>query len=250
MSINLNNLPIEIINVIINFINLNDSFIASLVCKGWLNMIQNRNITDKIILYNDSFYISHNINKINETILYQIINNIITPNCLNIIAYNIINSNIFFLGKSVVQYFKLALIKQFCIINSTNIHKYSDLIFISQINAKIIINKMLKWCLLNDSYDVANFVLGFGPKVNRWAMYIIKHFVCINDNIKKSLDYLIKNNSINLPEFYREMLLLKQKSQLCHDIGKYVKYNINEDVRKHIKNNLHNYTSFVIFYVY
>jgi hypothetical protein len=121
---------------------------------------------------------------------------------------------------------------------------------INELNQKIVINKMLKWCLLNNSYAVVDYILGFGPRVNRWIMYLIKHDIDINFNIKGSLDYLIANKSINLPEFYREMLLLKDKSQLCYNIAKYIKSHISNDVRGYIKQNLNQYTSFIIFYVY
>lgn len=235
-------LPNEIINHIINLSESNDIFIISLVCKRFTNIIQINN--DKSS--NNSYYISKNY----QSITTKNINQITSQNCLNIIAHHIINQNIYVFTKITFQYLKLYLIKQFCITNNKSINKYSKLIFMTDLNPKIVMNKMLKWSLLNDSYDVANFILGFGPKINRWAMFIIKHYLSINDNIKRSLDYLIKNNAINLSEFYREMLLLKSQSELCYEMGKHIKCHISDVVRYYIKHNLHNYTSFIIYYVY
>lgn len=235
-------LPDEIINHIINLSDPNDIFLLSLVCKRFTNIIKTNN--NKSL--NNSYYISKNY----EIITTININQITSKNCLNIIAYHIINHNIFIFTKSIFKYLKLSLIKQFCITNNKSINKYSNLIFMTDLNPKIIINKMLKWSLLNDSYDVVDFILGFGPKINRWAMFIIKHYQTINDNIKRSLNYLIKNYAINLSEFYREMLLLRGQSVLCYEMGKYVKYHLDSDIRCYIKQNLHNYTSFIIYYVY
>jgi hypothetical protein len=235
-------LPDEIINHIINLSDPNDIFIISLVCKRFSNIIQKNN--NKSL--NNSYFISQNYN----IILTNHNNKITSPNCLNIIAYHIVSNNIYTLNKISFHYIKMSLIKQFCITNNKTINKYSKLIFMTDLNPKIVINKMLKWALLNDSYDVVDFILGFGPKINRWAMFIIKHYPIINDNIKRSLTYLIKNCAINLSEFYREMLLLKDRSELCHEMGEYIKYHLSDDIRYYIKQNLHNYSSFIIYYVY
>jgi len=247
-------LPAEMLNIIINYIEPNGTFDASRVCSKWKLILDNRYHTKikKIVLFNDSYYMA----SIKDFTLglcekiSQYIDNIISHNCLDVLAHNTINQNIHFTSKYIAQYFRIALIKQFCITNNANIIKYSSLIFMNEITPKIIINKMLKWCLLNNSYAITDFLLGFGPKINRWIMYLIKHNMLINNNIKKSLDYLIFNKAINMPEFYREMLLLKHKSQLCYDISKYIKNDIHDDVKKYIKQNLHNYTSFIIFYIY
>lgn len=245
-------LPYEIVNVIINFINPNLTFLSSLVCKNWRHLLDNRysKKTKKLVLFNDSYYMATiDISLTVTRKLSRYIDKITTHNCLNMLAYNISNKNIYFESKYLAQFFKISLIKQFCATNNINIIQCTSLIFVNELSPKIIVNRMLKWCLINESYEIADFILCFGPIIYRWVMHILKYNICINSNIKKALDYLIKNKVMNLPEFYREMLLLKSSSVLCRDIVKYIKYEINENIRKYIKLNLNNYASFVIYYV-
>ncbi len=214
-------IPIEITSIIINY-NPDMTLIASMVCTYWHHIIHNKcvKLTDnfaintkfdfsKTIFETNSYVLSKYYKKNETHITMRTINiyNVSDHNCLKIMTY-IMSNNIISTNKDQI----IIISKKLCETNNIVIKKFLSRSLIRSDALDI----LLKICLENGSYDVANYLIVTGATCTEWISSVIKcnyHTPHCREFIKP-LQYLTFMRAINLPLFHSKMLCHSDK-YLC-----------------------------------
>ncbi len=244
----MDSLPYEIQKLIISYVNKNSNIICSFVCKSWklilkdiykqkifnLNGIQNNSCSCNMVdIQNDSYLFDTCCDKYKLTDICKklIISKIYSRNCLNRIALKIINSYHLIVDKHIVNLILL----QNCVINNVSkpdyIKKLLKIVFISN----NILDNMLNASLIHSSFDMADFYIAMGGLPNSWIEYISNRSDTENEYVKivKELEYLIKNNVINLPYYY---LTLKKNTNINHydRLLKHIEPYVSDNIKQYL----------------
>ncbi len=213
----MDNLPYEIQKLIISHVNKNSNIICSFVCKSWklilkdiykqqifnLNGIQNNSCSfDMSKIQNDSYLFNICCDKYKLTDICKklVVSKMYSRNCLNRIAFKIINAYYLIIDKNIVNLILL----QNCVINNVSKPNYIKKLLSTVFISNNILDNMLNVSLMKSSFNMADFYIAMGGLPKFWIEYIPNRENSEIEYLKivKELEYLIKNNAINISYYY------------------------------------------------